>query len=212
MTQTIASVTAPHIEHGILIEMRIPNSVTGVPEYHRVSNCYVDVFDGTNTYQALGGFLDITDIQGDLQSTNNEISLSLSGIPSEFIDSVVKQAIKGSTIKIYRAFFDTATQNLKVVATVKQIFLRFNGVINNYSISEEINSGDNNPSVTHTITITASSILGILEHRRAGRRTNKKAYQVNYGERLITSNITSDPSLSRVEALKNASFDFGKKV
>jgi len=212
MTQTIASVSLPHIEHGILIELRIPNATTGVPEYYRISNCYTDVFDGTYTYTAVGGFLDITDIQGDLQSTNNEINLSLSAIPAAYIDSVIKHPIKGSTIKIYRAFFDTATQTLKEVGGVKQIFLRFNGVISNYNVSEDINTGDNNPSATHTITVTASSILGVLEHRYSGRRTNKKAYQVNYGERLITSAITSDPSMSRVEALKNASFDFGKKV
>ena len=60
--------------------------------------------------------------------------------------------------------------------------------------------------VTHTITIIASSIMGVLENRISGRRTNKQDFSIIYSE----LGNTADNSMNNVEALFNSSFDFGK--
>jgi hypothetical protein len=210
MAQTIQAVDNPAIEHGVLIDLTLPDPITNDPILYRISNCYTNVVYAGNTYTALGGFLQVTDIQGDLQSTNNEITLSLSAIPSDYIESIMGREIKGGTMRIYRAFFDTATQQIKNISGTDQIFLRFDGYITNFAIQEDIASYQT-ADVTHTITVTASSILGILEGRVSGRRTNETSYQRAFSEQFITGAITSDPSMSRVVALKAASFDFGKK-
>lgn len=210
MAQQIAAVNNPAIEHGVLIDLSLPDPNTNAEIMYRISNCYMPVVYQSNTYQALGGFLQVTDIQGDLQSTNNEITLSLSAIPSEYIEAIMKKEIKGGTLRIYRVFFDTATQQIKNISGVEQIFLRFDGYINNFAVQEDIATYQT-ADVTHTITVTASSILGVLENRVSGRRTNESSYQKYFPEQNITTGITSDPSMSRVVVLKAASFDFGKQ-
>ena len=212
MAQTITAVQQPGVEHGVLIDLTLPDPTTGNATLYRISNCYTDVVYNSNTYTALGGFLNVTDIQSDLQKTNNDITLSLSAIPSEYIEAIMKQEIKGGTLRIYRAFFDSTAQTV----LTNQVFLRFDGYITNYAIQEDVTS----ETVTHTITVTASSILGILENRVSGRRTNEQSYRTYYPEQYITSAIDNpegnellpaDYSMSRVVALKAASFDFGKK-
>ena len=211
MTQVIQAAQSPAIEHGVLIDLSLPDPITGTPVTYHISNCYTNVTYNSISYTALGGFLTITDIQGDLQSTNNEITLSLSAIPSEFIESIMGHEIKGGSLKIYRAFFDSATQQVKVISGQSQVFLRFDGIISNYAIQEDV-SGFNGAEVRHTITVTASSILSVLENRVSGRRTNDTSYQKYFGELYITNAIINDPSMSKVVALRSATFDFGKKV
>jgi len=217
MSQIIPAVTVPHVEHGVLINLTIPDAVTGVNVTYYISNCYTNVMHMSNLYRALGSFLEISDVGGDLQNTHNEISVSLSGIPSndgyfDVLQNVLKQQIKGSNIEIYRVFFDSATQQIKSVSGQQQVFLRFKGYITNYNISEDMQGGDITADVSHSITVTASSILGVLEHRKSGRRTSPQSYQTYYNEPKITTTVTSDPSMNRVAILRNASFDFGKKV
>ena len=211
MAQTIAAVNNPGIEHGVLIDLSLPDPTTGDAILYRISNCYTNVVYNGNTYTALGGFLQVTDIQGDLQSTNNDITLGLSAIPADYIEAILKQEIKGGTIRIYRAFFDSATQGLQVIGGVPQVFLRFDGIINNFAVQEDVASYQT-ADVTHTISVSASSILAVLENRVSGRRTNEQSYQQFYGEANITGNILTDPSMSRVVALRAASFDFGRPV
>jgi hypothetical protein len=285
MTQIIGAVVAPHIEHGILLDLVIPTAVVvenitqigtvatmtftnpgftpfeegttltvsgvtptsfngtytvlactetqatytadantdtyveggaakGKDRRWYISNCYNPIVYNGKTYQALGGFLEITDIQQDLLTTNNEVSLSLSAIPRQYIENIIGQQIKGSAVRIYRVFFDPATKLVKEVGGVRQIFQRFNGIVTNWGLDEQI---DNNVTgqaveIAYTISISCSSLLGVLEHRVSGRRTNNTNYQVYYNEAYITPAITSDLSFSRIEQLKSASFDFGKPV
>lgn len=216
MAQTITPVNSPHIEHGVLIDLIIPNPDSGAEDPYYISNCYTNISYQGRTYLALGNFLGIGDIQGDLQATNNEVVVSLSGIPSrdeslDVIQTVLKQQIKGSKIKMYRAFFDTETQQVIEIAGVKQIFLRFDGIINNFAVQEDYSGTGASLDVQHTVTVTASSILTVLENRFAGRRTNQQSYQRVYGEQYINSLILTDPAMDRVVTLKAATFDFGKK-
>ncbi len=177
-----------------------------------ISNCYTPVTYRGKTYQALGGFLEIANIQQDLITTNNEISVSLSAIPPEYIENIIGQQIKGGAIRLYRVFFDPVTKQVRVIDGVTQIFQRFVGIISNWGIQEDITDGDHGAEINYTISISCSSTVGVLENRVTGRRTNNTNYQVYYSERDITTAITTDLSFSRIEQLKAASFDFGKPV
>lgn len=177
-----------------------------------ISNCYNPVTYNGKEYKALGGFLEISNIQQDLITTNNEISVSLSAIPPEYIENIIGQQIKGGAIRIYRVFFDPDNKTIKTIGGVRQIFQRFVGIITNWGVNEDIQEGSSghNIEITYTIAIQCSSVLGVLENRVTGRRTNNNNYQNYYPEKYITSAITTDLSFSRIEQLKAASFDFGK--
>ena len=168
-----------------------------------ISNCYTPVSYNGNTYQALAGFLQISEIQNNISNANDEIQVGLSAIPSIYIASVLDTQIKGGEINIYRAFFDYNTQ----LILASGVFKRFAGIISNYAVQEDVDFAGYSPEVTHTITIIASSIMGVLENKVSGRRTNKEDYQIVYDE---LGNSASDPSMDRVDALFNSSFDFGK--
>jgi len=175
--------------------------VIGLTYY--ISNCYKAVSHNSKAYQALAGFLTVSDIQSNISNANDEIQLTLSAIPSVYIAAVLGTQIKGGEINIYRAFFDYTTQEVISGAVYK----RFTGVVSNFSVQEDVDVSDQDPTVTHTITLVASSIMGVLENKVSGRRTNKQDFQIVYTELV---NSATDPSMNRVEALFNSSFDFGK--
>jgi len=202
MTTTITEVDGRSIEHGVLIDLTLDGTT------YYISNCYKSIdYDsgaGVHTYEALAGFLTVSEIQSNISNANDEIQVSLSAIPPTYIAATLGQPIKGGEINIYRAFFDYRTQEVITGA----IYKRFTGIISNFSVQEDLNVSDQTPEVTHTITVIASSIMGVLENKISGRRTNKQDYQIVWPE---LANSSTDPSMDRVEVLFNSSFDFGKK-
>ena len=198
MTTVITAVdTERKIEHGVLIDLTLDGTI------YYISNCYKEVVYNGNTYQALAGFLNVGEIQNNISNANDELQISLSAIPPTYIAAVLGEPIKGGEINIYRVFFDYNTQEV----ITGEVYKRFAGVISNYSVQEDIETLNQDVSVTHTITIIASSIMGVLENKVSGRRTNKQDYQIVYAE---IGNNSTDPSMDRVDTLFNQSFDFGK--
>lgn len=202
MTTIISAVdTERSIEHGVLIELTLDATT------YYISNCWKDIVynngTGDHTYLALAGFLTVSEIQNNISNANDEIQLSLSAIPANYIAATVGTQIKGGKINIYRAFFDYTTQEV----ITGEIYRRFAGVISNFAVQEDINTQGNIPEVNHTITVTASSIMGVLENMVSGRRTNKDDFKIVWPE---IANSSTDPSMNRVETLFNQSFDFGK--
>jgi hypothetical protein len=202
MAENIAPVNESVISHGVLIDLTL-NGTT-----HRISNCYKSIEYNDQTYTALAGFLSVGEILNNINSSTEEIQLGLSAIPSQYIEQILGQPIKGGSVVIYRAFFDYNTEEV----LVNGVYRRFSGVITNFAVQEDTNIDSQTAEITHTITVIASNIMGILENRISGRRTNKKDYQYNWGEAYFTTAILTDPSMDRVESLHNASFDFGRKV
>jgi hypothetical protein len=197
VSSTLTTVTYAHTATGSQTQA----GNIGVTYY--ISNCYTPVSYNGNTYQALAGFLQVSEIQNNISNANDEIQVGLSAIPSIYIASVLDTQIKGGEINIYRAFFDYDTQ----LILASGVFKRFAGIISNYAVQEDVDFAGYSPEVTHTITIIASSIMGVLENKVSGRRTNKEDYQIVYDE---LGNSSTDPSMNRVDALFNSSFDFGK--
>jgi hypothetical protein len=225
MAQTIPAVNSKAIEHGVLIELTVPNSTNTNTETFYFSNCYQDITYQGNTYSRLGAFLQIGEIQNNLQNAVDELSITLSGIPAGYLELIVDRQIKGGEVRVLRVFYNPATQLVQQVDGVDQIFLRFKGIVNNYAVQEDFSQDAKEPIATHNITLTCSSILSVLENRVSGRRTNRTNYQVKYTDRQITltpssgtwgnfvlnDQVTTDKSMNRIEALHNANFDFGKE-
>lgn len=211
MAVSIPELDSDHVEYGVIMDITV--SVDGAPVTYHVSNCATKIYradtahPGTNIeYIPYAGFLDIGELQGNLQNTANEINITLSAIPTEYVEVVLGHAIKGGSIKIYRVFFNKTTGQV----LSNGIHQRFVGYITNFAVNEDVQLSGLLGNVVHTLTLCASSIIGILDHMIAGRRTNSSSWQYQYdtmGEQILT-----DMSMSRVEALKNAQFDFGKKV
>jgi hypothetical protein len=177
MTTTISAVdTERSIEHGVLIDLTLDGTT------YYISNCYKNIDYNGNTYQALAGFLSVSEIQSNISNANDEIQVSLSAIPPTYIAAVLGEPIKGGEINIYRAFFDYNTQEI----ITGEIYKRFAGIISNYSVQEDIETLNQDVGVTHTITIIASSIMGVLENKYTGRRTNRQDYQIYWDELPIT--------------------------
>ena len=194
--KTMNAVNSTRIEYGVLIDLTLNNI-----EYN-ISNCAVNIQHNNKPYTALAGFLDVSEIQSNLANATDEIQVSLSAIPSNYLAATLDTQIKGGHIAIYRVFFDYDTQ----AVITGQIHKRFEGIVSNYSVQENLDVNGQGGDVTHTITIIASSIMGVLENRISGRRTNKQDFSIVYSE----LGNTADKSMDNVEALFNSSFDFGR--
>ncbi len=194
MTTVISALNQSSIKHCLLIDI-VVNSST-----YYISNAYSPISYNGNTYTQLGNFLGMSEIQDDLKVTNNQISINLSGIPPDdgspnYMSVVLNSNIKGSKIRIYRAFFDSASGNYDAT----QVYLRFDGYISNYSLNE--NWDQDGKLVSNTIGIQCSSIHAIMEKKYTGRRTNDPDQQFWY---------PGDTGMSKVKSLADVSFDFGK--
>ena len=198
MSTNIPAVQKNAIEHGVLIDLTLDG------ETYFISNCYKNVTYNGNEYLALAGFLNTSDIQNNISNANDEIQIGLSAIPPTYIAATLGQPIKGGEVNVYRAFFDYQTQEI----ITGEVYRRFTGIISNFSVQEDLDLQGDSPEITHTITIIASSIMGVLENKISGRRSNKQDFGIVWPE---LGNNPADPSMDRVEALFNSSFDFGKK-
>lgn len=165
MSTTITQVNVPKITHASLIDLTL-NDVT-----YYVSSAYKPVVFNGKTYIALAGLLSVSEIQGNISNSGDEIQIGLSAIPSEYIQAILGQPIKGGSVSVYRAFFDETTQQFTTA------YKRFTGVISNFSVQEDIDPDTNSPTATHSITVICSSIMGVLENKFSGRRTNSQDYQ-----------------------------------
>jgi len=191
---TIPALDLTAIKHALLIDLTINGTV------YRISNAYGPITYNGNVYTQLGNFLSISEIQNDLKVTNNQLSVVLSGIPPDdgspnYMNIALNSNLKGSNIKIYRAFFDVSSG----FYVANQVYLRFNGYVSNYGLSE--NWDQDNKISSNNITILCNSVFGLMEKQFSGRRTNDVDEQRFY---------PGDTGMSRVKALADSQFDFGK--
>lgn len=194
MTTTIAALNESSIKHCLLIDITV-NSTT-----YYISNAYAPIVYLGNSYTQLGHFMAMSEIQDDLKVTNNQISITLSGIPPDdgspnFLSIVLNSYIKGGKIKIYRAFFDVSTGYYNAT----QVYLRFSGYISNYNLSE--NWEQDSKTTSNAVGIQCSSIHAIMEKKYTGRRTNDGDQQRFF---------PGDTGMYRVKSLADTQFDFGK--
>lgn len=192
MSISIPLVDEVNIKHCILIDLTVNTST------YYISNAYSPITYNGNTYTQLGHLMGISEMQDDLKATNNQITVALSGIPPDdgspnYMTIALNSNLKGSSIKIYRAFFDSET------LSPTNVYLRFKGYVNNFSLNE--NWDQDNKLVSNTISVQCSNINAVIEKQFSGRRTNDGDQQYWF---------PGDTGMSRVKSLVDAQFDFGK--
>lgn len=191
MTLT-TEVNKTRIQHCLLIDLQLNSTTT-----YYISNHYQSITYNGNDYTQLGYFLQMSEMQNDIKPTNNQIQVALAGVPETVVPNfpsiALNSSIKGSRIKIYRAFF----QDNQLI----DAYLRFSGYVSNYTLNE---TWDDVERITsYTISLQCSNLLAILERQYVGRRTNEKDQKLWY---------PGDTGFDRVKILSDSSFDFGKKV
>jgi len=145
-------------------------------------------------YVPLGDLLAVSSTSSELRASGNEITISISGIPNASIAEIVHSKIKGSPVKLYRAYFTEAGVQIGTTQG------RWIGSVNNYTLDEEYDPLGK--SATNTIQIDCLSNVELLQNKVAGRKTNPSSMKVlNY----------SDTSFDRAPNLLGSSFDFGGK-
>lgn len=176
------------LESAVLIKWVVPNFSTAyLSDYHTVLS-----YNG-DTYTNIGTLLSVSSSTSEIKPSRGEITVSLSGVPTGSISTILNQEIKGSTIWIYRGYFNAQThQALDLGGGNTQI--QFKGIVTNYSITDDIDLGAG--IATSTITLTCNSAVETLSYKISGRRTN-------------SSDFPDTQDMSRVQALANSNFNFG---
>lgn len=192
MGTTIAAVNSVSIRHSEFVRITLPSQT--------VTFCSAATPITVNgiTFTGLGDLLNISDIQRDIKTTGADMTLTLTGIDGNNVGMVLSSGIKGSLVEVWRGFFD---ENNQIIQTpTQQFFKRYQGIVNNVSISEDF-SIEYRTRVA-TCSVSCASIRLVLENRIAGVKTNEVSWKALY---------PGDASMSRVSQIVAQYFDFGKK-
>ena len=145
------------------------------------------------SYAALGSLMSVSDSVTELRLSQSEVTVTLSGIPTANIDTVLDYKMKGSSIEIYRGLFNPNT-GTAIVSPVG----KFKGLVNNFALQEQYDEGSKTTTVT--ILLTCTSVVSLLQEKLAGRFTNPTSWQAFF---------PTDLSMTRVPNLVSSNFNFG---
>jgi hypothetical protein len=148
------------------------------------------------TFTNLGSLLQLSDIKRDIKATSSDLSVSLTGVDGTNVAVVLGADIKGSRIEVWRGFLDS--NNQIITTPTQQFFKRYQGIVSNYSITEDFN--EQLRIRVATVGLSCASFRTILENRVGGVRTTPKIWQAYY---------PGDTSMNRVPAIAGSYFDFG---
>lgn len=192
---TINAVNSPSIRHAEFVRMVVGQ--TGSTTTYTFCNATAPVTVNGITFTNLGALLGVGDVQRDIKATSDDMTISLTGIDPSWVGVILGTYIKGSTIEVWRGFLDS--NNQIITTPTQQFFKRYQGIINNVSISENFDSEARTRIAT--CSVSCSSMRRILENRMSGVKTNQQSWQFFY---------PSDTSMNRVATIANTYFDFGK--
>jgi hypothetical protein len=190
---TMAALSGPQIRHAEFVKLTVGLSET----VYTFCNAAAPINVGGTTFLNLGALLNVGDVQRDMRSTSDDMTIALTGIDPTNIGIILGNDIKGSLVEVWRGFFDDNNQIITTPTT--QFFKRYQGIINSVSITEDFNSELRTRIAT--CSIACSSMRRILENRLGGVKTNQSSWQFLY---------PNDLSMSRVATIANTYFDFGK--
>jgi hypothetical protein len=148
------------------------------------------------TFTNLGSLLQLSDIKRDIKANSSDLSISLTGVDGTNVAIVLGSDIKGSRIEVWRGFLDS--NNQIITSPTQQFFKRYQGIVSNYSITEDWN--EQIRSRVATVGLSCASFRTILENRVGGVRTTPKIWQAFY---------PNDNSMNRVPSIAGSYFDFG---
>ena len=189
----IAALSGPQIRHAEFVKLTVGTAET----VYTFCNAAAPITVGGITFANLGALLNVGDVQRDMRSTSDDMTIALTGIDPTNIGIILGNDIKGSLVEVWRGFFDANNQIITTPTT--QFFKRYQGIINSVSITEDFNSELRTRIAT--CSISCSSMRRILENRLGGVKTNQSSWQFLY---------PGDTSMNRVATIANTYFDFGK--
>lgn len=190
---TMAALSSDSIRHAEFVRLTVGDTSPTVYAFcNAASAITVNSIDFTN----LGSLLTVGDVQRDIKATSDDMTIQLVGIDPSNISLILSSDIKGSVVEVWRGFLDS--NNQIITSPTQQFFKRYQGIINNVSITEDWNTETRTRIAT--CSISCSSMRRILENRLAGIRTNKNNWQFIYA---------GDASMNRVAEISNTYFDFG---
>ena len=148
------------------------------------------------TFSNLGSLLQLGEIKSNIKATSSDLSISLTGVDGTNVYIVLSSDIKGSKIEVWRGFLDS--NNQIITTPTQQFFKRYQGIVSNYSITEDWN--EEARTRVATVGLSCASFRTILENRVGGVRTTPNSWQAYY---------PNDTSMNRVQSIAGAYFDFG---
>jgi hypothetical protein len=192
---TMNALNSPSIRHAEFVKLSL--GPLGAPTaVYTYCNAGGPITVGGTTYVDLGSLMSIGDVQRDIKSTSDDMAIALTGLNPNNISIILSANVKGSIVEIYRGFLDS--NNQIITTPTLQFFKRYQGIINNVSITEDFNTEMRTRIAT--CSISCSSMRRILENRISGVKTNVVTWQAAY---------PNDTSMSRVAAIQSTFFDFG---
>lgn len=147
-------------------------------------------------YIGLGKLMGVTSSSSEIRVSSADLTITVSGIPTDSIGEIVHSKVKGSPVKVYRALFNA--QSGEYLDIPGNPLGRFRGFVNNYSLNEEWDNSTK--TATNTLVLTCSSAVSVLQNKIAGRKTNPESQKKFY---------PNDLSMDRVPNLENSTFNFG---
>jgi hypothetical protein len=169
-----------NIRNNLYVKFSLPNTTFRISDNTEEYTLFGEV------YKPNGDFLNITPTTSDLSNPQNDVTVTLSGIPDSNLSTFLNQKVKGTKIEIWRVI---TPKNVSPI-----ISGRFTGFIMNYSVTEEFDVSARLSK--NTIGLVCSTILAIMAKTTKGRRTNP-------------TDFTGETSMDRVPTLVGAYFDFG---
>lgn len=190
MSTPMTALNSASITHGEFVKLTTSTTT------YTFCNAAAAITVGGNTFSGLGSLLSVGAVNREIKATSIDMVIGLIGIDPTNVNLVLSSNIKGSTIEIWRGFFDSNYQI--ITSPLTQFFKRYQGIVSNISLTEDWN--DDVRSRTVTASISCTSFRAILENKINGIRTNLNSWQQQYA---------SDASMSRVAAISGQYFDFG---
>lgn len=193
MSTTMTALNSSSIRQAEFIRLTLPSNT------YTFCNAAAPIIVNGITFSNLGSLLQLSDIKRDIKATSSDLSISLTGVDGTNVAIVLGSDIKGSRIEVWRGFLDS--NNQIITTPTQQFFKRYQGIVSNYSITEDFN--EQLRTRVATVGLSCASFRTILENRVGGVRTTPKIWQVYY---------PGDTSMNRVPAIAGSYFDFGGKV
>jgi len=179
------------VQSNSFVRIAIPNYQTlRFSDYHKAFTI------NSESYTGLGQLISITETSSELRAAPQELTISISGIPAGNIGDILNNRIKGSSVKLYRALFNPTTGAL--LSLTGNPSGKFQGVVSNFIISDELTSGSD--TGTKQLILTCTSVVELLSNKVSGRRTNPLDMKQWY---------PTDESFDRVPSLAKSNFNFG---
>jgi len=120
------------------------------------------------SYTPQGILLSVSEFNNELQTSKNDITISLAAIDQAFVAGMMSYALKGTPVTIRRVFFNADTG--VALSTAGNPSIRFKGVVANYSFNDEFNQFSQ--TTTTTVSLSCSSIINVLSAKNNSQRTN----------------------------------------